>query len=211
MVTYELDCSGGNAPGWKTEDVLPVVSERRPGVGAAFVVSVLLAVFRAHVVEGQGDGGLAGPEVVIGRGLPRTRLGAACSTIQARARSDCCKPVAAKASVPWTVGVTPLPAGVLAGPDVFNVTRWRQGRRDLFTGSRDGHGNSWARLGCAVVMWQRVAMGLIYPNARGAARRRHGRASRATGGGVGRGPATYWQLKRASQHTSAARVANAAE
>jgi hypothetical protein len=188
--------------------LLPVVSERRPGLGAAFVVSVLLAVFRAHIVEGQGDGGFAGPEVVIGRGLPRTRLGAGCSTIQARARSDCCEPVSAKASVPRTVGVTPLPAGVLTGADVFDVTRRRQGRRDGLAGSWDGHGDSWARLGCTVVVWQCVAMGLIYPNARGTARRRHGRT---TGSGVVRGPATYWQLKRASQHTSAARVANAAE
>jgi len=79
LMTCVLDCSGGKAPDWKKH--LPVVSKRMPGLGGSFVVSVLLAVFGAHVVQGQGDGGLAGPEVVIGRGLPRTRLGAACSTV----------------------------------------------------------------------------------------------------------------------------------
>jgi hypothetical protein len=160
-------------------DVLPVITERRPSFGAAVLVTnVLQAVFIAHVVEGAGDGGLPAFEDVVCRLLPRTRVRAASSTVQARARPHSCQAVTAKASVSRAVGVTPLPAGVLAGPQLFNVTWRRQGRRRrLVACSGNRHGDSRAGLRGSVVMWQRVAVGLIYPNARGAARGRHGRAA----------------------------------
>lgn len=61
-------------------------------------------------------------------------------TTQARARSDRGEPIAAKARVPRAVCVTPLPARILAVPDV-DVTRRRQGRRDGLASSGNGHGD----------------------------------------------------------------------
>jgi hypothetical protein len=155
-----------------------VVSERRPRFRVAvFVANVPQAVFIAHVVERAGDRGLPAFEDIVCRGLARPRVRAASSTVQARARPDCRQAVTAKASVSRAVGVTPLPARVLAGPQVFNVTWRRQGRRRrLVACSGNRHGDGRAGRG-SVVMWQRVAVGLIYPNARGAARGRHGRAN----------------------------------
>jgi hypothetical protein len=169
---------GGECPG--SGNLLPVVSERWARFGAAVFITVVIAtVFRAHVVEGAGDGWLPTSEDMVCRRLPRTWVSAASSTVQARARPDSCQAVTAKASVPRAICVTPLPAGVLASPQVFNVTWRRQGRRrSLVACPGDGHGDSRAGLRRSVVMWQRVAVGLIYPNARGAARgRRHGRAT----------------------------------
>lgn len=160
--------------------LLPVVPERWPRFALAVLVAIMFdTVVGAHVVERPGDGGLpAIVEDIICRRLPRTA--AARSTIQARARSDCRKPVSAKASVPRTVRVTPLPARILPNAEVLDVTWRRQGWWSLFACSWDGHGDSWAGLRWAVVVWQCVAVGFIYPNARGAARGRHNRASRAS-------------------------------
>lgn len=101
--------------------------------------------------------------------MPRTRAVAVGSTIQARARSDG-RQIAAKASVPGTIGVTPLPARILSSSEVLNVTRRRQGGWDLIACSWNGHGDSWTWLRAAMVVWQRVAVGLIYTDA-GRARR----------------------------------------
>jgi hypothetical protein len=115
---------GGKCSG--VGDVLPVITERRPRFGATvFVTNVLQAVLIAHVVEGAGDGGLPAFEDVVCRGLPRPWVRAASSTVQARARPHGCQAVTAEASVSRVVGVTPLPAGVVAGPQVLNVT-WRR-------------------------------------------------------------------------------------
>jgi hypothetical protein len=125
-----------------------VVSERRARFGAAvFITVVIAAVFRAHVVEGAGDGGLPAFEDIVCRGLPRTWVSAASSTVQARAWPDSCQAVTAKASVPRAICVTPLPAGVLATPQVFNVTWRRQGRRrGLIACPGNSHGDSRAGL-----------------------------------------------------------------
>jgi hypothetical protein len=145
-----------------------VVSERWPRFAAAFFVTdVFGAVLGAHVVEGLGNGGVATLQDMVCRQLPRMRVLAARSTVQARARSDSRKSATTKAGVLGTVRVTPLPARVLTGPEMFKVTRRRQGRRDLVACSWDCHGDGWARVGGAVVVRQRVALGLIYPNARG--------------------------------------------
>lgn len=163
---------------------VPVVPER--GARAVLVAVVLDAVLGAHVVEGPGDGGLAAvTEQVVGRGLSRERLVGRAAQ-QARARADGGQAVAAKARVARAVCVTPLPAGVLARPQVFDVTRRRQGRRDGVACSGNGHGNGRAGDGGAAVVRQRVAVGLIYADARGRRRGRHGGA----GGrwSVARGP-----------------------
>jgi hypothetical protein len=132
-----------------------VVSERWPRFAAAVLVTVVFgAVLRAHVVEGLGDGGLATLQDIVCRWLPRTRVTAARCTIQARARSDGCEPASPKAGVLGAVGVTPLPARVLTGPEVFDVTWRRQGRWDLFACSWNCHGDSWARVGGSVVVRQ---------------------------------------------------------
>lgn len=106
-------------------------------------------------------------EDVVDRWFPRARLIAAGPTAQqARARPDGCQPVAAKASIPRTVCVTPLPARILAASKV-DVTWRRQGRWNLFSRSRNSHGDRWTGARGPVVVWQRVAMRVIYPNSRG--------------------------------------------
>jgi hypothetical protein len=162
-----------------SEIFLPVVSERRPRLAVAVLVAVVFeTVFRAHVVERPRDGRLPAFEDIVRGGMPRTRVGAVGPTMQARARSDSRQAAAVQASVPGTIGVTPLPAGVLSSSEVPNVTRRRQGRWDVVACSGNSHGDSWARMRSAVVVWQRVAVGLIYPD-RGRACWRHGQGRRA--------------------------------
>jgi hypothetical protein len=153
-------------------NLLPVTSKRWPRFAAMVLITVVVAMLR-HVFEGPRDGRLAAVEDNIGRGLPGTRIAAARSTVQARAGPDCRQPVTAKTRVLRAVCVTPLPSGVMAGSQVFNVTRRRQGRRDLLACSWNGHGDRGGVVRGAVVVRQCVVVGLIYPNARGAAGRRH--------------------------------------
>lgn len=140
----------------RSGDVIPVVvPQGGPRIAVAvFVTVVVAAVLRAHVVVGARDGRLAVVEDIIGGRLPRPHMATGRGPIQARARSHCREPVAAKASIYRGIGVTPLPAGVLTGPQVFDVTWRRQGRRDLFACSRNGHGNSGAGVRGSVMVWQ---------------------------------------------------------
>jgi hypothetical protein len=84
-------------------------------------------------------------ENVVSRSVPGVHLGMS-STIQARARPDGREAIAAKPRVLWAIGVTPLPAGVLTGPQLLNVTGRRQGRRDGVSCVGNGHGGRWARV-----------------------------------------------------------------
>lgn len=93
---------------------------------------------------------LAAFEIIGGRRDPLTRVAAARNGAkQAGARPN----GTAEASVLGPVDVLPLPAGVLAGAHV-DVTGRRQGGRDLFACSRDGHCDSWTWVGGAAVVWQ---------------------------------------------------------